>query len=124
MTTFANLTSAGLTPFQALAINGFQTAIAATGTTQATAAQIISDNTIITSGPADSGVRLPMPSAVGDSLEVHNHTGNHLYLYPPVGGKAGYTMATNQPMDIQGASVLLVKVASLSPPVYAIFMGT
>lgn len=60
--------------------------IGATGTTQATASLISKTHSIVATASAPTaGVRLPVPSFVGEIHVVDNHSGVQIYVYPQVG---------------------------------------
>lgn len=71
---------------EVLSILGSYTALAAAGTTQATATAIASPNVSVTSGSAFAGVILPAGKQQGDSCTVSNRLAVNICVYPPVGG--------------------------------------
>jgi hypothetical protein len=101
----ARLVVAGIAAAEAQAIQGtVAPAVAAAGTTQATATALGADINFVTTVGAGSGVILPAMNG-GDSMEVYNAGANALLLYPPVGGQikalgtnAGYSIAVATPM--------------------------
>lgn len=73
-------------------------AVAAAGTTQATATELESEWNIVTSTPANSGVVLD-GFDVGVSTTVFNQGGLTLKVYPPAGMKID-ALATNAPYSL------------------------
>jgi hypothetical protein len=67
--------------------------IAATGTTQATAAPIVNDVTTITNNTAANGVILPVPSAGQRFFIIPALATNAPLVYPPVGGSINFGTA-------------------------------
>jgi hypothetical protein len=92
-----SMMGAGLAPLTAGAVAGsLIDTMTATGSTQATALQL-SDNNIVTTAAAGTGVILPFQANTtpGDSVTVTNLGANALLVYPVVGGavQAGATNA-------------------------------
>jgi hypothetical protein len=72
---------------EAVAVNGsFEYAVAATGTTQATAYKMSANNMVVTTVTAgtNDGVILPVGDQ-GDWLQIFNYSAAALKVYPPVG---------------------------------------
>jgi hypothetical protein len=65
------------------------TAIAAAGSTQATATPIYADVNVVAAVAASTGVLLPGDRSVGDVVEVSNLGANPLAVYPPAGSAIG-----------------------------------
>jgi len=62
--------------------------VAASGTTQATAPELLFSYSVVTSASVGSGLRLPASSDIGDQFWVRNmDAANTLLLYPPSGGR-------------------------------------
>lgn len=59
--------------------------VAAAGTTQLTATLLSITTSLVTSGAAGSGVRLPVPSFDGEIHAITNNTANTILVYPAVG---------------------------------------
>lgn len=64
--------------------------LAATGTTQATAAAIVGEITTITNNTAANGVILPVPTAGQKFFIIPALATNAPLLYPPVGGSINF----------------------------------
>lgn len=88
-----NMMGLGLTGPQATAINGdAQVSQTATGSTQATAFQIVASSTEFTTVAASTGAVLPpVVSRItsGDIAAIYNQGASTLTVYPPVGGRIG-----------------------------------
>lgn len=86
MTTAVSMMRGGVSAIQAQAINGrgINTALAAAGTTQITAASMTADFAIVTGASGTNGVILPagMP---GDLQTIFNSSASTLLVYPPLG---------------------------------------
>lgn len=84
------LTGSGFAPLQAINLTGdVDPAVTALGTNAATAYQIGSVHTNVTTAAASTGVILPLVTAgavLGDVVDVHNGGASTLTVYPPVGG--------------------------------------
>jgi len=84
----SQLLAVGLTFPQTRAIVGASdTGVTATGTTLATAYNVVAPITICTTVAASSGVVLPVSNTPGDSFVVFNGGANALTVYAPSGGK-------------------------------------
>lgn len=104
MSTVAGMMAGGLPQITAQTVAGEYSALAATGTTQATAASV--KNTIHSlTGAGDTGVILPL-ATVGDEFTLANISGNTIKVYPPVGG------ALNGGTANDAISVATAKVAT------------
>jgi len=90
-----NMVSGGLSSTQIQAINGafVNSAVAAAGTTQGTATALTADGSVVTSGGADSGVKL-YNGDISDSMWVFNNQNVNIKVYPPTSGKINQ-IATN-----------------------------
>ncbi len=85
MTLAKELVGGGFSPGQARAIGGgVNTALAAAGSSQATAAPITTTNTIVTGANGTLGVVLPAIGP-GESVLVVNAAASTCPVYPPVG---------------------------------------
>lgn len=60
--------------------------LAATGTTQATAALVTLNTVVVSAGSANSGIRLQTPTLIGQTHTVINKTAVVIQVYPQVGG--------------------------------------
>jgi hypothetical protein len=121
MTLKRNLVGSGLHQSQASAILGLlDSTLVAAGSTQATAAALRSDITLMASGSVGSGTGVIIPSSNGfgddaDEWEIYNYNGtNALLVYPPVGGtlhngtaNAGLSVATGKSVFIRRITPLL-----------------
>jgi hypothetical protein len=85
----AKLVGAGIPPLSATVTSGdCQDNVTATGTTQATAAPVYGDTTVVTTTAASTGVILSGPQFTsGDDCIVCNLGANALLVYPPLGGQ-------------------------------------
>src|SRR5258708_3672585 len=102
-----NIMGAGVPAAAAAAdtIASVATALAATGTTQATALSLTADANFVSTVGASSGV-IVYNGVIGDSCFIVNDAGaNALTVYPPVGGKfnslatnTGFSLAANTPV--------------------------
>ncbi len=102
----------GLSAGQAHAIQGAaNTAVSAAGTTQATATEITSSLSDVTTVGANSGVRL-FNASHRDSMFVYNSGANALAVYPPVGSRI-YPAATNAAITLAtNTGIMLWKLTS------------
>ena len=75
---------AGFSAGQATAMGGSSGSLAATGSTQANAAAVVSSLTIVTAADGTKGVILPAAQP-GESCVLFNNAGSTLKVYPPSG---------------------------------------
>lgn len=118
----SKLTKSGLTLIQSLSIEGVVVSgLAASGTTQATAAACTGDTNVFTTVPAGSGCQIGIDTVgstitnicPGDEYIIVNHGANPLSVYPPVGGKinngalnAAVTVAVNSSVFIKAITAI------------------
>lgn len=104
----------GISPFQAVNINGeYADNLTATGSTQTDALQLNSTYSIVTTAATGTGVRLPAGEPSSEIL-IKNLGANTLNVYPPVGGNfnggttnAAITVAAGAAQWIIGRSALV-----------------
>jgi hypothetical protein len=99
------LMGGGIPAITASVISGdIQDSVTATGSTQATAANIFGDIVVITTAAASTGVIIGGASfQAGDGCIVHNLGANAVLVYPPLGGQinalavnAGFSVAAGK----------------------------
>ncbi len=75
----------GMNPFLAGSLGNDASTLAATGTTQATAAAILSHNVEVTGASNNTGAILPSAAKIGTPYYVHDVGGTQSKIYCPVG---------------------------------------
>lgn len=89
-----------------------ESAITATGSSQATAYQLNSDVNEVTTTASSTGVILPASCSPGDSFTVYNIGANTLAIYPPTGESINALSANAAYSPATAKVCLLTKVSA------------
>jgi len=87
MATAKDLLGAGFSAVTAMAIIGDTGYVAATGTTQGTAALLPYTHNIVVVSASNTGVILPANTAIGDTITIYNSLDGTVQVYPPTGSR-------------------------------------
>lgn len=102
MPTQSDLVGIGMPPLQAAVLGNSANALTCTGTTQATAAAILTHNVELTAASSQTGAALPSGALVGTPYYAACVSSTSAVIYVPVGhslsgtGNAGLTIAQNK----------------------------